>query len=78
MPRMGFEPATPAFEREKTIHVLDRAATVIGSVIHPERSRRLSLLTQRYIYMDDFMKLSLYTWAWGATSHLPRPLFEWF
>jgi hypothetical protein len=30
MPRVGFEHTTPAFERAKTVHVLDRAATVIG------------------------------------------------
>jgi hypothetical protein len=33
MPRVGFEPTIPAFEREKTIHVLDRAATVIDTTI---------------------------------------------
>jgi hypothetical protein len=27
---MGFEPKTPVFERPKTVHALDRAATVIG------------------------------------------------
>jgi hypothetical protein len=32
MPRVGFEPTTPVFERVKTVHVLDRAATVIGKV----------------------------------------------
>jgi hypothetical protein len=32
MPWVAFEPATPAFERAKTVHALDRAATVIGSV----------------------------------------------
>jgi hypothetical protein len=31
MPRMGFEPTIPAFERVKTVHVFDNAATVIGS-----------------------------------------------
>jgi hypothetical protein len=31
MPRVGFEPTVPAFERTKTIHGLDRAGTVIGS-----------------------------------------------
>jgi hypothetical protein len=31
MPRMGFEPTTPAFERAKTVHALDRATTVIGT-----------------------------------------------
>jgi FAD synthase len=30
MPRVGFKPTIPAFERVKTVHVLDRAATVIG------------------------------------------------
>jgi hypothetical protein len=30
MPRAGFEPTIPAFERAKTVHDLDRAATVIG------------------------------------------------
>jgi hypothetical protein len=30
MPRVGFEPTILAFERAKTVHTLDRAATVIG------------------------------------------------
>jgi hypothetical protein len=30
MPRVGFKPTIPAFERAKTVHALDRAATVIG------------------------------------------------
>jgi hypothetical protein len=30
MPRVGFEPTIPAFERARTVHVLDRAASVIG------------------------------------------------
>jgi hypothetical protein len=30
MPRMGFEPTIPVFERAKTVHASDRAATVIG------------------------------------------------
>jgi hypothetical protein len=29
MPRVGFEPTIPAFERAKTVHTLDGAATVI-------------------------------------------------
>jgi hypothetical protein len=27
---VGFEPTIPVFEREKIVHVLNRAATVIG------------------------------------------------
>jgi hypothetical protein len=30
MPWVGFEPMIQAFERAKTVHALDRAATVIG------------------------------------------------
>jgi hypothetical protein len=30
MPRVGSEPTTPVFERARTVHALDRAATVIG------------------------------------------------
>jgi hypothetical protein len=30
MPRVGFEPTIPAFERTKIVHALDREATVIG------------------------------------------------
>jgi hypothetical protein len=33
MPRVGFEPTIPAFERAKIVHVLDRAATVIGCIV---------------------------------------------
>jgi hypothetical protein len=29
MPLVGFEPTMPSFEREKIVHALDRAATVI-------------------------------------------------
>jgi hypothetical protein len=31
MPRVGFEPTIPAFQQRKTVHALDRAATVIGN-----------------------------------------------
>jgi hypothetical protein len=33
MPGVEFEPTIPAFELAKTVHALDRAATVIGSFI---------------------------------------------
>jgi hypothetical protein len=31
MPQVGSEPTIPVFERAKTVHALDRAATVIGT-----------------------------------------------
>jgi hypothetical protein len=30
MPQVGFEPMIPVFKRAKTVHALDRAATMIG------------------------------------------------
>jgi hypothetical protein len=33
MPRVRFEPTIPVFARPKTCHALDRAVTVIGSLI---------------------------------------------
>jgi hypothetical protein len=30
MPRVGFEPTIPVFERAKTVHALDRAAAMIS------------------------------------------------
>jgi hypothetical protein len=33
MPRVGFELTIPQFERVKTVHALDRAATVIATVM---------------------------------------------
>jgi hypothetical protein len=36
MPRVRFDPTTQVFEKEKTVHVLGRVATVIGSApLHP-------------------------------------------
>jgi hypothetical protein len=32
MLRVGFEPMVPVFERAKTVHALDRAATAIGDI----------------------------------------------
>jgi hypothetical protein len=43
MPWVGFEPMIPAFELEKTVHALDRAATVIGF-----QDIYTSLLTSHY------------------------------
>jgi hypothetical protein len=31
MPQVGFEPTIPVFERAKTVHASDRAASVIGT-----------------------------------------------
>jgi hypothetical protein len=32
MPRVGYEPMIPVFERAKTVHALNHSATVIGRI----------------------------------------------
>jgi hypothetical protein len=44
MPQVGSEPTIPVFERAKTVHALDRAATVIGLLnMYPMESASESL-----------------------------------
>jgi hypothetical protein len=66
MPRVGFEPTIPVFERAKTVHALDRAATVIGynfiqdhmisSLLHPTTVFR-TLLTNIVKLYYPFMAI---------------------
>jgi hypothetical protein len=39
MLRVVFEPTTPVFEQAKTVHALDRAATVIGRLLELTNSK---------------------------------------
>jgi hypothetical protein len=43
MPRTEFEPTTSVFERAKTVHALDRAATVIGPEVRCRIQKSLPL-----------------------------------
>jgi hypothetical protein len=55
MPLVGFETATPAFERAKTVHALDGAATLIG---------KPSLLqTFNIVHSDDETKWKFVTFV---------------
>jgi hypothetical protein len=54
MPRVGFEPTIPVLERAKTVHGLDRAATVIGQIY---------LLL--YVVYEHCMKYSGHTQRFG-------------
>jgi hypothetical protein len=48
MPRVGFKPTIRVFERAKTFHILDNAATVIGAY---------TLLTSKYEQMNILERL---------------------
>jgi hypothetical protein len=43
MPRVEFEPTTPVFEQAKTVHALDRAATLIGPWVHMSARKQIIL-----------------------------------
>jgi hypothetical protein len=51
MPRVGFEPMIPAFERAKTVHTLDSAATAIG-VLYFTQNKYLS---KECIFLEDLL-----------------------
>jgi hypothetical protein len=57
MPWVGFDPTIPASEREKTVHALDRAATVTGRIcdigyikLHNEEFQNLYFLANISVY----------------------------
>jgi hypothetical protein len=43
MPREGLKPMIPVFEQAKTVHALDRAATVIGPTSVSQHFKRFKL-----------------------------------
>jgi hypothetical protein len=58
MPRVGFEPTIPIFERAKTAHALDRSAAVIGILTsyHPEILILLEILNMKmYLRFNYFL-----------------------
>jgi hypothetical protein len=60
---VGFEPTIPAFERTNTVHVLDRAATVIGTLTHSVGNMRSPLMLRQVVHTvptalkDEIVKL---------------------
>jgi hypothetical protein len=58
MPQVGFEPTIPVFERAKTVHALDRAATVIGK-LQRFISQLLTTLERRYTW-NSYLHMSFH------------------
>jgi hypothetical protein len=61
MPRVGFEPTIPAMEGPKTVHALDRAATVIGLCLR-------DIIYVIYI-AEDIEKLAAVVKRWRNIFH---------
>jgi hypothetical protein len=64
MPHVEFEPATSVFQRAKTVHVLDRAATVVGKFTFYRYQQSLKYLRiilhipKEYCYMVQRLNLT--------------------
>jgi hypothetical protein len=54
MHQLGFEPTIPVFKREKMVHALDHAATVIGIKLFSQGLGRLLSTGFKYD-LQDFM-----------------------
>jgi hypothetical protein len=72
MPRVGFEPTIPVFERAKTVHALDCAAIVIGEdilycILISFRARHVGFQILRTVIMKSSI-------LWGITVSLPACL----
>jgi hypothetical protein len=65
MPRVGIEPTIPAFERAKTVHASDRAATVIGGS---------SYSLCKYLIIKNYTKLYYNLLAYYVKSRHPKIL----
>jgi hypothetical protein len=64
---VGFELTTPAFERAKTFHVVDHAATAIGQIV----STTMLNLRHRYTfpYLHAYVRVCVY-------AHIQKILTE--
>jgi hypothetical protein len=78
MPRVGFETTMPAFERAKTVHALDRAATANGfariQINNSAENYRRVLLQGYFLLKDVYMcRDQLRLVAFYAKMHSSRP-----
>jgi hypothetical protein len=79
--QVGFEPTIPVFERAKTVHVLDRAATVLGTnqinIDNISSSTLTGLLPfkMNYEIITNFIE----SWQdfWTGDQPVYRPLPTW-
>jgi hypothetical protein len=67
MPEVGFELTIPVFERAKTVHALDCAATVIrSSTFHCPNNTRWPVLLNEVLLCNVF---TFVTWEGGGWIH---------
>jgi hypothetical protein len=79
MPWVGFEPTILAFERAKTVHGLDRAATVNGSRFKLMSNTLKTVLSIFYISVFGLFCLQFVVWGhfWKFASCELRQATDW-
>jgi hypothetical protein len=68
MPRVGFESTIPVFERAKTVHASDSAATVIGFYLYCSFIIKCSSGTQKSFSLEACVSASVYLGQVDATK----------
>jgi hypothetical protein len=76
IPWLGFEPTIPAFERAKTVHALDRAATVIGDIWQTFlkipgwlKSGRVSTCIRKVLFLNFGLHIDWELWRFSLREN---------
>jgi hypothetical protein len=73
MPQVGFEPTISVCERAKTIHALDRAATVIGKNLSLEQG--VGSIGLWKVAAPTFSRQPAHRRWWGCQPYAPAALY---
>jgi hypothetical protein len=74
MPEVVFETKIPMFERSKTVHALDRAATVIGENL--QDSLCPAVIRTQYLQNSNLERYSLASWWLKFLSLHLKPVLQ--
>jgi hypothetical protein len=82
---MGFEPTIPASERVKTVHALERSATMTGYLKSNKQNKLCGFSPQSELYRPSDRRLSAklvlilaHRVSRGQRNESPRPLISGF
>jgi hypothetical protein len=77
IPRVGFKPTTPVFERVKTAHALDRAPTVIGRILVTQwKCMRMKWVLWETLRSDAWLRRGIRSFLEHSLLYCPG-LMEW-
>jgi hypothetical protein len=82
MPQVGFAPTIPVFERAKTVHALDREATVIGAMQNTMLKSRCNLCVLHQCCAGDVSdtlvrRTTIQNYISTCNSHYTRGSYWW-